>query len=114
MDSHLDLAENVTLFGRDLTLRADKIRALEKRTTRQATVSLPELERGGIAMAFATVAAGFLAMDVGETFEPRSAIYHTLGCRTRRGSRGGTRRELAAFPPIIVAANFVMAHWMCA
>ena len=76
MDSHLDLAENVTLFGRDLTLRADKIRALEKRTTRQATVSLPELERGSIATAFATVTAGFSAKDVGETFEPRSAIYH--------------------------------------
>ena len=77
MDSHLDLAENVTLFGRDLTLRAAEIRALEKRTAKQATVSLPELEQGGIATAFATVTAGFLARDVGETFEPRSAIYHT-------------------------------------
>ena len=77
VDSHLDLAENVTLFGRDLTLGAAEIRTLEQRTTRQATVSLPELERGGIAAAFATVTAGFLAEDVGETFEPRSAIYHT-------------------------------------
>jgi membrane dipeptidase len=76
-DSHLDLAENVTLFGRDLTLGVAEIRALEKRTTRQATVSLPELERGGIAVAFATVTAGFLAEDVGEGFEPRSAIYRT-------------------------------------
>ena len=39
VDSHLDLAENVTLFGRDLTLSAAEIRVLEKRTTRQATVS---------------------------------------------------------------------------
>jgi membrane dipeptidase len=77
VDSHLDLAENVTLFGRDLTLRVVGIRALEKRTTRQATVSIPELERGNIAVAFATVTAGFLAEDVGEDFEPRSAIYHT-------------------------------------
>ena len=77
VDSHLDLAENVTLFGRDLTLSAAKIRTLEKRTTRQATVSLPELERGGIAVVFATVTAGFLVEDVGEDFEPRSAIYHT-------------------------------------
>jgi len=77
VDSHLDLAENVTLFGRDLTLSVAEIRTLEKRTTRQATVSLPELERGGIAVAFATVTAGFLAEDVGEDFEPRSAIYHT-------------------------------------
>jgi membrane dipeptidase len=77
VDSHLDLAENVTLFGRDLTLSAVEIRMAEKRTTRQATVSLPELERGGIAVAFATVTAGFLAEDVGEDFEPRSAIYRT-------------------------------------
>jgi membrane dipeptidase len=77
VDSHLDLAENVTLFGRDLTLEVAEIRAVEKRTRRQATVSLPELERGGIAVAFATVTAGFLAEDVGEDFRPRSAIYHT-------------------------------------
>jgi membrane dipeptidase len=77
VDSHLDLAENVTLFGRDLTLSAAHIRAIEKRTTRQATVSLPDLERGGIAVAFATGTSGFLVADVGDDFEPRSAIYHT-------------------------------------
>lgn len=77
VDSHLDLAENVTLFGRDLTLSAAEIRTLEKRTTRQATVSLPDLERGGIAVAFATVTAGFLAADVGADFEPQSALYHS-------------------------------------
>jgi membrane dipeptidase len=77
VDSHLDLAENVTLFGRDLTLTVPEIRAAEKRTTRQATVSLPDLERGGIAVVFATVTAGFLAADVGADFEPQSAIYHT-------------------------------------
>ena len=77
VDSHLDLAENVTLFGRDLTLSAVEIRMSEQRTTRQATVSLPELQRGGIAVAFATVTAGFLAEDVGEDFESRSAIYRT-------------------------------------
>ncbi len=77
VDAHLDLAENVTLFGRDLTLSAAEIRTLEKRTTRQATVSLPDLERGGVAVVFATVTAGFLVADVGENFEPRSAIYHT-------------------------------------
>ncbi|MGH3148121.1 MAG: dipeptidase [Rubrobacter sp.] len=77
VDSHLDLAENATLFGRDLTLSAAEIREFEKRATRQATVSLPELERGGLAVVFATVTAGFLAEDVGEDFEPRSAIYRT-------------------------------------
>lgn len=77
VDAHLDLAENVTLFGRDLTLSAADIRVLEKRTTQQATVSLPDLERGGIAVVCATVTAGFLAADVGADFEPRSALYHT-------------------------------------
>ncbi len=79
VDGHLDLAENVTLFGRDLTLSAAEIRSIEKRKSRQATVSLPELERGGIAVVIATVTAGFLAEDVGRDFEPRSAIYHTPG-----------------------------------
>lgn len=77
VDSHLDLAENSTLFGRDLTLSAAETRHLEKRTESQATVSLPDLERGGIAVVIATVTAGFLAADVGENFEPLSAIYHT-------------------------------------
>ena len=41
------------------------------------TVSLPDLVRGGIAIVCATVTPGFLAADVGEAFEPRSALYRT-------------------------------------
>lgn len=77
VDAHLDLAENVTLFGRDLTLSIAEIRAREKRTAGQATVSLPELKRGGIAVALATVTAGFLVEDVGADFQPQSALYRT-------------------------------------
>ena len=77
VDGHLDLAENVTLFGRDLTASVASIRKAERRRTGQATVSLPELERGGIAVAIATVTAGFLVADVGPDFEPRSALYST-------------------------------------
>jgi membrane dipeptidase len=77
VDSHLDLAENVTLFGRDLTTSAAEIRAKEKLTSRQATVSLPDLRRGGIAVVCATVTAGFLEADVKADFVPRSAIYRT-------------------------------------
>jgi len=77
VDGHLDLAENVTLFGRDLTQSVTAIRAAERRSNRQATVSLPELERGGIAGALATVTAGFLVADVGPHFRPRSALYST-------------------------------------
>ncbi len=77
VDGHLDLAENVTLFGRDLTRSVAEIRATEARTQRQATVSLPELERASVAVVCATVTPGFLADDVGHDFEPRSALYHT-------------------------------------
>jgi len=86
VDGHLDLAENVTLFGLDLTLSIEERKTLEKRTTAQATVSLPELERGGIAVIFATVTAGFLVEDVGQNFEPRSALYRTPEQAKRRHS----------------------------
>lgn len=78
VDSHLDLAENVMLFGRDLALGVDVIRNLEQRTNNQAMVSLSELERGNIAVVFATVTGGFKAEDVGQDFEPASAIYYKL------------------------------------
>jgi membrane dipeptidase len=77
VDAHLDLADNVTLFGRDLTTAAHARRAAEPGTIGRATVSLPDLERGGVAVVCATVTAGFLVADVGEEFEPRSAIYGT-------------------------------------
>jgi membrane dipeptidase len=77
VDGHLDLAENVTLFGRDLTTSVAEIRAKEGRTEKEATVSLPELERGGVAVVCATVTPGFKVDDVGEDFEPHSAIYYT-------------------------------------
>ena len=69
VDGHLDLAESVTLFGRDLTepVAADG----------GWTVSLPDLERGGLAVVIATVTGGFLVADVGADFEPRSALYST-------------------------------------
>ena len=77
VDSHLDLAENVTLFGRALTRSITEMRALEQRSSGQATVSLPEMQKAGVAVACATVTPGFLAADVGEDFEPCSALYRT-------------------------------------
>jgi membrane dipeptidase len=77
VDGHLDLAENVTLFGRDLTASVAETRLRERRTSQQATVSLDELARGGIAVVCATVTPGFLAADVGADFEPQSALYRT-------------------------------------
>lgn len=77
VDCHLDLAENVTLFGRKLTSNLEVIRNLEHRTSNQAMVTLPELERGNIAVVIATVTGGFKAEDVGKDFQPATAIYHT-------------------------------------
>jgi membrane dipeptidase len=77
VDSHLDLAENVTLFGRDMTLPAAQLRAIERRARQQATATLPELMRGGVAVTIATVTPGFRVADVGGDFEPRSALYRT-------------------------------------
>lgn len=67
VDGHLDIAENVTLFGRDLT----------KPAVRPSMLSLPDLERGGIAVAIATVTAGFRAADVPANFKLPAAMYST-------------------------------------
>ena len=77
VDGHLDLAENVTLFGRDLRVSVAELRAREKRVRAQATVTLPELERGGIGVVIATVTGGFKAEDVDLSEVPRAAFYRT-------------------------------------
>lgn len=74
VDSHLDLAENVIFVGRDLTLTALEIREREKRTKEQATVSLPDLRRGGIAVVFATLYAG---RPFDPNAKPRPGTYHS-------------------------------------
>ncbi len=77
VDSHLDLAENVTLFGRDLTLTLAELRARENRTANEATVTLPEMMRGGIAVACATVTPGFKPEDVRNDPALAHAFYST-------------------------------------
>src|SRR5437660_1146403 len=57
VDAHLDLADNV-LRGRDYTLEVAEIRARENAEQMTCTVSLPELRRGGVAVAFATLYVG--------------------------------------------------------
>ena len=75
VDGHLDLAELSTLFGRDLTISVADPRT--RRLHPKATVSLPDMKAGGVAVALATVTAGFLAADVGENFQPQAALYRT-------------------------------------
>jgi membrane dipeptidase len=60
VDGHLDLAYGVTEYGRDLERTVQDIRASEAGTKLErglATVSLPEMKRGGVAVAFATLFA---------------------------------------------------------
>lgn len=56
VDGHLDLAYNAVRFGRDLTRPVRDTRALEAGAD-AAMVSLPDLQRGGVALAFATLFA---------------------------------------------------------
>lgn len=62
VDAHLDMAGNV-LTGRDYDLPAAELRVKEGRTERQVMVTLPELRRGGVAVAFATLYVGTREYD---------------------------------------------------
>ena len=57
VDGHLDLAANVTLHGRDLTLSVEALRRAERRAREEALVTLPELRRANVGVAFATLFA---------------------------------------------------------
>ena len=57
VDGHLDIAVNVVVDGRDCTLPAAEIRAIERRSDMQAMVGLPDLVRGGVGLVFATLFA---------------------------------------------------------
>ncbi len=62
VDAHLDIAMNV-LGGRDYDLTAAEIRALENATRQQCMVTLRELERGDVAVAFGTLYTGTRRYD---------------------------------------------------
>ena len=76
IDGHLDLAENFTIFGRDLTKELCLIRESEKRSKNQITVTLPELKKGNVAIVFATVTPGFQSRDIGKVILPKTAFYN--------------------------------------
>jgi membrane dipeptidase len=61
VDAHLDLAMNALQWNRDLRLSAYVIRTLEQKVAGKGrglgTVALPELRRGRVALAFATLIA---------------------------------------------------------
>ncbi len=71
VDGHLDLAVNVAVKRRDYTCDVSTIRSAERRSEAQATVSLPDLDRGGVGLVLATLFA-----------EPDGAGYSRRGYRT--------------------------------
>lgn len=77
VDSHLDLAENVTFCGRDLTITVEELREREGRTDHQAMVTLPELERGGVAVVFGTIFAGVPEAQAKPERKARPGVYST-------------------------------------
>ncbi len=77
VDAHLDLADNV-LGGRDYTLQVAEIRAREHASERQCMVSLPELRRAGVAVAFATVYVGLVLLLGVVTADERGLVRRQL------------------------------------
>lgn len=56
VDAHLDLAYNALNYGRDLRRSVAEIRAAEGQTRRGlATVGFPDMRKGGVGLAFATI-----------------------------------------------------------
>jgi hypothetical protein len=86
VDGHLDLAANVIVEGRYYTLSAAEIRAIQRRTDQQATVSLPDLVRGGVGVVFATLFA-----------EPDGAGYSDDGYTTPQGPARQALDQLAVY-----------------
>jgi len=84
VDGHLDLAANVIVEGRDYTLSAAEIRAIQRRTDQQPTVSLPDLVRGGVV--FVTLFA-----------EPDGAGYSDHGYTTPQGAERQALDQLAVY-----------------
>ena len=71
MDGHLDLAVGALQMRRDLTRSAEEVRRADSEDVRKAygtcTVTLPDLRRGGVAVVFGTIMAGFGAWGAIET-----------------------------------------------
>jgi membrane dipeptidase len=62
VDAHLDMAYNV-LAGRDYDLTAAEVRVREKADRQQCMMTLPELARGNVAVAFGTLYTGTANYD---------------------------------------------------
>jgi membrane dipeptidase len=82
IDSHLDLAWNAVSWRRDLTLPLDELNRREAAMSDQkargnATVCLPEMRRGGVAVCLATVLAR--AVPAGTTAASAAARFHSQG-----------------------------------
>lgn len=97
IDSHLDLAWNALGWKRDLTLPLVELNAAEEGfgdspARGRATVSLPEMRRGGVAAALATLMARYA--PVTPDLDPLTA---TLNHRTQDIAYGAARGQLGYY-----------------
>lgn len=78
VDGHLDLALGVVALGRDLTRSVEAVRRDEARTSQEVLVTLPELRRGGVGVAVATLFAAPRDMWRPATAPPLTAQQRAL------------------------------------
>jgi membrane dipeptidase len=95
VDAHLDLAHNVLFGRRDLTQSLAALRQSEQRTLEEATVTLPELRRGGVAVAFATLFAMPEVSASGLTSEENRFGYG--GYSSPKGAEAQALAQLAVY-----------------
>lgn len=119
IDSHLDLAWNALGWKRDLTLPLAELNAAETGFTDspargRATVSLPEMRRGGVAAALGTLMARYA--PVTPELDPLTA---TLNHRTQDIAYGVARGQLAYYEALAARGEVALlrtqtdlrAHW---
>lgn len=91
IDGHLDLAHNVLGRGRDLRLPLEALRAREMRQQETALVTLPELQKAGIALVFGTI----FTEPAGAKRLTKSGLTGDLGTKTYRNSEEARALGLA-------------------
>jgi len=119
-DAHLDLAWNALSWGRDLARELDQINAAESGMSDddargRATVSLPEMRRGGVAVCLATVQARVKP----DARPPEGYSRLSLDYPTREAAFAVAQGQLAYYRllqeqghvTIIRTASDLAAHW---
>ncbi len=120
IDAHLDLAWNALSFDRDLTEPVEEINAREQEMTDSrarghATVSLPEMQRGQMAVCLGTLLAHARPDICPPEGHPRISLEH----RSPSAAYGIAQGQLAyyrllqrqGYITMLTTANALTSHW---